>query len=138
MIVLAMALSGAVIIAAGTAQAQISIIVAKGSAQKASRDEAKDIFAGVTTNWPSGSKIQVIDQSDTEVGKTFYDTFIGKSAGAVRLQWTKLVLSGQAVAPKKAASDEAVRKAVAEDPNAIGYVQSSALDGSVKEIARIQ
>jgi ABC-type phosphate transport system substrate-binding protein len=118
--------------------AQVSIIVAKGSVHKASREEAKDIFAGANVTWASGTRVQVVDQSDTETGKAFYDTFVGKSANQVRLQWTKLVLSGQAVAPKKVAGDEAVRKAVAEDPNAIGYIQSSALDGSVKELFRIQ
>jgi ABC-type phosphate transport system substrate-binding protein len=121
-----------------TVQAQVSIIVAKSSAQKVSKEEAKDIFMGATSAWGNGAKIQVIDQSDTEVGKTFYESFVGKSANQVRLQWTKLVLSGQAQAPKKLNDDEAVRKAVADDPNAIGYIQSSAMDGSVKEIARIQ
>ncbi|HCV42197.1 MAG TPA: hypothetical protein DGH68_01845 [Bacteroidetes bacterium] len=130
-----------VILAIGTTatvQAQVSIIVAKSSTQKVSKEEAKDIFAGATAAWGNGAKIQVIDQSDTEAGKKFYDEFVGKSANQVRLQWTKLVLSGQAQAPKKCGDDEAVRKAVAEDPNAIGYIQSNAMDGSVKEIARIQ
>jgi ABC-type phosphate transport system substrate-binding protein len=119
-------------------QAQVSIIVSKSSQQKVSKEEAKDIFSGATVSWGSGSKIQVIDQSDTEVGKTFYDSFVGKSPNQVRLQWTKLVLSGQAIGPKKLDGDDAVKTAVAGDPNAIGYIKSSALDGSVKEVARIQ
>ncbi len=121
-----------------TVQAQVSIIVAKTSTQKVSKEEAKNIFAGATVSWGNGAKIQVIDQSDTEAGKTFYGSFVGKSANQVRLQWTKLVLSGQAVAPKKLNDDEAVRKAVADDQNAIGYISSGALDASVKEIGRIQ
>ena len=120
------------------AQAQVSIIVAKGSTHRVSKEEAKNIFAGAAVAWESGSKIQVIDQSDTETGKTFYENFLGKSANQVRLQWTKLVLSGQAIGPKKLSDDEAVRNAVSGDPNAIGYISTSALDGSVKEVARIQ
>jgi ABC-type phosphate transport system substrate-binding protein len=126
------------IIGTSMMSAQISIIVAKSSSQKATKEEAKDIFAGAAVTWGNGTKIQVCDQSDSDVGKTFYASFIGKSANQVRLQWTKLVLSGQAMAPKKMADDAAIRKAVADDPNAIGYIQSSAVDGTVKELARIQ
>ncbi len=127
-----------VLAAAATAVSQVSIVVAKSSAHKVTREQAKDIFAGAVVVWENGSKVQIIDQSDTEVGKVFYEKCVGKSASQVRLQWTKLVLSGQAVGPKKLASDAAVLKAVAEDPNAIGYVSSSAVDASVKEIAKIQ
>jgi ABC-type phosphate transport system substrate-binding protein len=122
----------------GMASAQMSIVISKASTHALTKEAARGVFAGGTVTWENGNKIQVIDQSDTEVGKTFYADFVGKSPNQVRLQWTKLVLSGQAVAPKKFGDDESVRKAVAADPNAIGFIQSSALDGSVKEIARIQ
>lgn len=120
------------------ARAQVSVIVSSSSPNAVSKEEAKSIFSGVTAAWPSGAKIQVIDQAETETGKTFYDKFVGKAASQVRLQWTKLVLSGQAAAPKKVNDDESVKKAVASDPNSIGFIKSSALDGSVKEIARVQ
>jgi ABC-type phosphate transport system substrate-binding protein len=117
--------------------AQISIIVAKSSTQTATKEQAKEYFSGVQFAWPNGAKIQVVDQAESDRGKAFYESFVGKSVHQVRLQWTKLVLSGQAVGPKKAGDDAAVVKMVAEDPNAIGYVASSAVDGSVKEIVRV-
>lgn len=120
------------------ASAQVSVIVSSSSPNAVSKDEAKNVFSGATASWSSGTKIQVVDQPDTETGKSFYEKFVGKPAGQVRLQWTKLVLSGQAAAPKKLGDDDAVKKAVAADPNSIGYIKSSALDGSVKEIARVQ
>jgi ABC-type phosphate transport system substrate-binding protein len=126
------------LIVSSMATAQISIVVSKSSVHKITKESARDIFAGAVVVWENGSKVQIIDQSDTPVGKDFYENYVGKSSTQIRLQWTKLVLSGQAVAPKKLATDDAVLKAVSEDPNAVGYVKSSSVDGSVKEIGKIQ
>lgn len=116
---------------------QISVIVSKSSSQTLTKDDAKEIFSGTKTTWSNGSKVQIVDQSDTEVGAKFYTTFLAKSLNKVRLQWTKLVLSGQAIAPIKASDDEDVKKNVAKDPNNVGYIYSKSLDPSVKELFRI-
>jgi hypothetical protein len=120
-----------------TVEAQISVVVSKSSNQSATQSELKQMFAGVRLTWSGGEKMTIADQSDTEVGKTFYDKFIGKSVSQVRTEWTKLVLSGQASAPKKCSNDDAVKKALADNPNAVGYISSSSLDGTVKEIHRV-
>lgn len=121
-----------------SAPAQISVIVAKSNEVKATKAEVKEIFTGAKLKWANGNKIQVIDQPETELGKKFYDLVIGKSANQVRRQWTKLLLSGQAAAPIKQPSDKNVKKIVAANPNAIGYIDTGALDGSVREIFRIE
>jgi ABC-type phosphate transport system substrate-binding protein len=121
-----------------SAPAQISVIVAKSTEAKATKTEVKEIFTGAKLKWPNGNKIQVVDQPDTELGKKFYDMVIGKSANQVRRQWTKLLLSGQAAAPIKQPADKNVKKIVAGNPNAIGYIATSALDDSVREILRIE
>jgi ABC-type phosphate transport system substrate-binding protein len=133
-----LALFTALHLAASPATAQYSIIVSKASTQQASRDEARDMFTGDRLMWSDGAKVLVIDQAESETGKGFYEKFIGKPLNQVRMQWTKLLLSGQATAPKKCADDEAIKKAVAGSPNAIGYVATSALDETVKEIVRIE
>ena len=98
----------------------------------------KEIFSGVRLTWSNGSKIQVVDQSESQIGNKFYDDFIGKSVNQIRVQWTKLVLSGQAVAPIKAQNDDEVKKNVSSKPNAIGYISTKSLDSSVKEIFKIE
>lgn len=125
----------------GTALAQISVIVAK-SAKLDSNDvkkaELKTIYTGNKLRWSNGNKIQVVDQAETGVGKKFYDRVLGKTLNEVRRQWAKLMLSGQASPPMQCPSDKTVKKVVANNPNAIGYVATSALDDSVKEILRIE
>jgi ABC-type phosphate transport system substrate-binding protein len=131
--------SAALILVMGVpAPAQISVIVAKATEAKANKAEVKEIFTGAKLKWANGNKIQVVDQPDTELGKKFYDAVIGKSANQVRRQWTKLLLSGQAAAPLKQPSDKNVKKIVAGNPNAIGYIATDALDDSVREILRVE
>ncbi len=118
--------------------AQISVIVSRSSKQTLTKEDAKEIFSGSKTTWSNGNKAQVIDQSDTEVGSKFYNDFLSRSVNKVRLQWMRLVLSGQAIAPIKAADDEEMKKNVARDPNSVGYINSKSLDPSVKELFRIE
>jgi len=46
----------------------------------------------------------------------------------------KLVFTGKATQPKEFASNAEVKKAVAADPKAIGYIDKSAVDDTVKVI----
>ena len=124
-------------VASTVAEAQISIVVSKSSKQMATPSELKQMFAGARLTWSGGEKVMIADQSDSEVGKSFYQKFVEKSVSQIRTEWTKLVLSGQASAPKKCSDDEAVKKALADNPNSVGFISTGALDGTVKEIHRI-
>lgn len=118
--------------------AQISVVVSSSSNHKASDTEIKNIFTGNLTAWPDGAKITVVDQPDNETGKTFYESFIGIAVSQVRVKWTKLVLSGAVMAPKKLNNDNEVKAEVSKDVNAVGFISSASLDNSVKEIYRVK
>ncbi len=123
-----------------TAQAQISIVVSKNAkldSNDVKKAGLKAIYTGNQLKWSNGNKIQVVDQAETSLGKKFYDLVLGKTLNQVRSQWTKLMLSGQASAPVQCVSDKAVKKIVANNPYALGYIASSAVDESVKELFRI-
>lgn len=122
---------------ATTAAAQISIVVSASSSHSASPAELAQMFGGAVTSWGNGSQVQIVDQADSPVGATFYADFVGRSVSQVRKAFTALLLSGQAPQPQQVANDAAVKSAVAGNPNAVGYIASSALDDTVKEVARI-
>lgn len=134
----AAAVAGALLLGAGVAGAQISVVVAANSAVTATPAQAAEMFAGVKTVWPSGAKVQIVDQAETATGRDFYQKCVKRPPTIVRAQWTRLALSGQAVAPKSVAGDAEVKAAVVKTPGAIGYIASSALDGTVKELCRIE
>ena len=117
--------------------AQVSVVVGRQSTQTAAASDLKQFFTGSKLQWEDGEKVVVVEQSGKAIGEAFYKSFLGASLPQVHTGWTKLVLSGQANAPKKCADDAAVKKTVSESPNAVGFISSSSLDDSVKEIYRV-
>lgn len=121
----------------GHARAQISVVVASSSSASADLDAVARMFSGQVTSWADGSKVQLVDQSETDVGKTFYDKVLQKGSAQVRKALTALLLSGQIPKPEQGSSDADVKAALARLPGSIGYISTSSLDGSVKELVRI-
>ena len=60
--------------------------------------------------------------------------FLGKSTAQVKAAWSRLVFSGKATPPKELASSAEVKKFVAANPDAIGYIEKSAVDSTVKVV----
>ncbi|MFC1553599.1 hypothetical protein ACFL7D_03095 [candidate division KSB1 bacterium] len=120
-----------------SAFAQISVVVSSSSSNTATAAQLKEMFSGSRLTWKDGTKIQIAHQPDSDTGKQFYDKFIGKTANTVLKKWTKLSLSGQANAPVKCVNDDDVKKAVAKGKNIVGFIKTSSLDGTVKEIHKI-
>jgi len=64
----------------------------------------------------------------------FYKKVTDKDASQAKALWSKLVFTGKASMPKEVANSAAVKSAVAANPKAIGYMEKSAVDGSVKVV----
>ncbi len=121
-----------------TVAQSISVVVSKSSKNVPSQSDIKKIFTAKKLNWSGGNTIQVVDQAKTDTGNNFYNKFINVNPNRVLVDWTKLVLSGQATAPTKCNDDAAVKKEVASNPDTIGYILSSSLDDSVIEVAKLE
>ncbi|MFN8667824.1 MAG: hypothetical protein U0164_11665 [Gemmatimonadaceae bacterium] len=119
------------------AQAQIAVIVSSSQTQSITADQAAEMFGGSATTWPDGSKVQIVEHGDVVLTQKFYLKLVKKPTTIVRAQWTKLALSGQALAPKKGADAAAVKELVKKSPGAIGYIDAADLDPSVKEVLRV-
>jgi ABC-type phosphate transport system substrate-binding protein len=70
--------------------------------------------------------------------REFYTKVTGRNDGQVKARWSKLVFTGKCSAPKEFASGEEVVKAIAADPHAIGYVDSSFVNMTVKIIYTVK
>jgi hypothetical protein len=68
------------------------------------------------------------------VRNEFYKKVADKEAAQARAVWAKLVFTGKATLPKEVAASADVKKAVAADPKAIGYIEKSAIDATVKVV----
>ncbi|QGZ41307.1 hypothetical protein IP92_00233 [Pseudoduganella flava] len=120
--------------AAASASAEIVVIVsAKNPATRMFSEQAAQFFLGKSTMFTP------VDQADgSAIRNDFYKKVTDKDAAQVKAIWSKLVFTGKAQAPKEFKSNAEVKKAVADDPKAIGYIDKSAVDDTVKVILTLQ
>ncbi len=115
----------------------IVVIVNKANDNVVDKALVSRIYRGEARSWPSGGGIAVYDlPEDNLLREDFDGSFVGKSEKALLALWSQNALTGKALPPKVAASDEDVKKAVAANRNAIGYIQARSLDDSVKAALR--
>ena len=95
-------------------------------------DQASQFYLGI-----SNSFAPVDHAESSPLRAEFYKKVTHKEPGQVRAIWAKLVFTGKGRPPKEYASDEEVKKAVAADVNAIGYIDKSAVDASVKVVLSV-
>ena len=122
-----------------TAQAQVAVVVnPKSAAASMTADQVASIFLGKSSTLPSGATAAAADQAEgSAVREQFYSKVAGKQAAQVKAAWSRLVFSGKATPPKELGSSAEVKKFVAANPDAIGYIEKSAVDGSVKVVLTV-
>ena len=133
------ALFGALLALAGLAQAQVAVIVnPKNAAATMTADQVSSIFLGKSNTLPSGATAAPADQPESAaIRDQFYSKVTGKQAAQVKAAWSRLVFSGKGTPPKELGSSADVKKFVASNPDAIGYIEKSAVDGSVKVVLSV-
>ncbi len=128
------AIGAALVAAAVPALAEVAVVVNPKAAESAlTKEQVAQFFLGKST------AMTPIDQpEDAPVRAEFYKKVTDKDASQAKALWSKLVFTGKATMPKEVANSAAVKAAVAANPKAIGYIEKSAVDGSVKVIYTAQ
>ena len=107
----------------------VVIVSAKNPATRMFSEQASQFFLG------KSNMFTPIDQAEgSAIRNDFYQKVAEKDAAQVKALWSKLVFTGKATPPREYKSNAEVKKAVAEDPKAIGYIDKSAVDDTVKVI----
>ncbi|VAW56037.1 hypothetical protein MNBD_GAMMA07-1696 [hydrothermal vent metagenome] len=102
-----------------------------------SKKVAKKIFMGKKTSTGSTEVIPV-DQSEGSTARDdFYKKAAKKSPEKMKSYWSKMIFSGRAQPPKVISGDAAIIDWVKQNKNAIGYVDSSSVNSSVKLILEL-
>lgn len=125
----------AVTLATGAIPALAEVVIVinpKNAASQMTSEQAAQYFLGKSTTFTP------IDQPEgSSVRTEFYKKLADKEASQVKAIWSKLVFTGKGTLPKELASSDAVKKAIAADANGIGYIEKSAVDGTVKVVATL-
>jgi ABC-type phosphate transport system substrate-binding protein len=127
---------GVICLCAGLAPAEVAVVVSsKSSAGNLTAAQVSDIFLGKSSAFPGGGAAVPIDQSEgSPVRDEFYTKVTGKSAAQVKAYWSKIIFSGKGKPPKDVPDSAAVKKQLADNPNAIGYIDKGSVDGTVKTV----
>ncbi|PCJ40266.1 MAG: phosphate ABC transporter substrate-binding protein [Moraxellaceae bacterium] len=92
----------------------------------------KKIFLGKAQTTPEGADIIPVDQAESAVKDEFYNKATKKTPAKLQQYWMKRVMSGKGTKLDVKGDDAAVKAWVGSNAGAIGYVDDSVVDGSVK------
>jgi ABC-type phosphate transport system substrate-binding protein len=122
------------------AHAELVVIVnPKNPATSLTADQVSQVFLGRSSSFPGGGAATPVDQKEgVALRDEFYTKVTDKSSGQVKAFWAKQMFSGKGQPPRELASSADVKRAVAADPSAIGYVEKSAVDSTVKGVLSVQ
>ncbi|BFT29168.1 hypothetical protein D210916BOD24_03440 [Alteromonas sp. D210916BOD_24] len=117
--------------------AEVAVIVHPSNGDSLDKDSISRLFLNKAKAFPNGSQAEPVALAE---GQPATDEFNGKvlnkTAAQLTAFWSKLVFTGKGQPPKALGSDAEVISAVASNPNAIGFVDAGAVDGSVRVVAK--
>lgn len=116
---------------------EVVVIVHKDNPSQIDAAYVAQIYTGVLKGWPDGTPVFTLDQmEDTPARKLFYIQIVGKSAAAMKAIWSQNIFAGKGLPPKIASPDAEMKRLVASNRNAIGYVLATQVDASVRVIGK--
>ena len=136
-------LLAALFLVCGAALAQaddlVVVVSARSPVESLRPDQVAAIFLGQTPRFPNGAVATALDQPiGSGERDQFYLRVTGKTPALLKAHWSKMVFTGRGQPPRELAGSAAVRRAVAEDPNLIGYIEREALDPSVRPVLLVR
>ncbi|MDF3029726.1 MAG: hypothetical protein K0R03_284 [Moraxellaceae bacterium] len=94
------------------------------------------IFLGQSTTFADGSTAVPLDVNG-DYRNSFYTHVLKRSPTQLEKYWARMIFTGK-VQPPRQVSAKDVRSIVSETPGAISYLDSAAVDGSVKVLTIVQ
>lgn len=111
----------------------VAVVSAHSAVNTLSREQIVNIFLGKTSVAPSGEAIVPIDQAEgSPLRDEFYARYAGKSPAQIKAYWSKIIFTGRGFPPTAVTDSVAVKKKIIENPHAIGYIDQSLVDDSVR------
>jgi hypothetical protein len=113
----------------GQARAGELVVIVNSAAAGMSKEQVADLYLG-----RSNGLTPLDQEANSALYVEFYKKVTGRDIAQVRAIWSKIIFTGRGLPPKQLVDSVAVKKAVAANPKAIGYIEKSAVDASVKVV----
>jgi ABC-type phosphate transport system substrate-binding protein len=123
---------------AGAAELVV-IVSARNPVATLRADQVAAIFLGQSVRFPDGAEAVPYDlRLGAPIRDEFYARVTSKTPALLKAHWSKIVFTGRGQPPAELPDSAAVRRKIADDPDAIGYIERGALDGSVHAVLVVQ
>jgi hypothetical protein len=120
-----------VLIASLASAGDIVVIMAPG-APALSKDQVANVYVGRSKD------LKPLDLPDSAPAREdFYKKATSRDAAQIKAVWARIQFTGLGQPPKELPDDAAVKKAVAADPKAVGYIDKSSVDSTVKVVLEL-
>jgi ABC-type phosphate transport system substrate-binding protein len=122
---------GLVVVLAMAARAHAGeIVVVMGSgAASLTKDQIASIYLG------RNNSLKPVDLPESNpLREAFYKKATDRDLAQIKAVWSRLAFTGQGQPPKELTDSAAVKKTVAADPKAVGYIDKADIDASVKVV----
>lgn len=116
--------------------AEVVVVVStRSTISSLTTSQIAKIFLAKTGTFPGGGNAVPLDQAEgTAIRNEFYAKVTGKDTAQLKAYWSKIIFAGDGQPPKVTLGNEGVKKALANDPSAIGYIDKSAVDNSIRVV----
>jgi ABC-type phosphate transport system substrate-binding protein len=116
---------------------QVVVVVNKDNPNSIDLGYVARIYSGALKAWPDGSPVFALDQpEESESRAQFSNQVLNRSVANMRAVWSQNIFTGKGLPPKIVSPDVEMRRLVATNRNAIGYLKASQVDDSVKVIEK--
>lgn len=133
----ALALAFALALAAPAAAEDVVVVTHLARAESLDLDDLAQIYLKRRRYWNDGGRIVPVNrEAASPLREAFTRIVFGASARQHGVYWNRQYFLG-VLPPATLASDEAVKRFVASEPLAIGYVGASAVDASVRVVLHL-
>lgn len=103
----------------------------KNSVETLTAKQVQDIYLGRSRILPNGKFALPIDQP-SPLRAEFYEKLTGRPVEQINAYWARIMFTGQASPPQQLPGDEAVMQTVRENEGAIGYIDKTSIDQTVR------
>lgn len=111
----------------------VAVVSADSTVPRLSRYQLADIFLGKASRFPDGSVAVPVDLPESSPARNdFYIRISGKSAAQIKAHWSKMIFTGRGRPPRELPGSIEVKELLLANPNAIGYIDRSLVDESVR------
>lgn len=116
------------------ASSDIAVVVnIENSVQELTPKQISDIFLGRRRTFPSGDPVLVLERErNSPLRKNFFQSLNGMTLKRLNAYWARLQFSGEVQPPPVLPDNESLLQTIRDNPDAIGYVDATYVDDSVK------